>query len=217
MQVYDDFAHHPTAIATTLQGLRAQVGRERITAVLEPRSNTMKMGVHNDTLRPSLAEAVRALEVGALGYLAKPLAPAAGEEEAPTFGAPVLVLRDVTERPEGVDAGVAELVGTDPDRILTAAEAALASPSGVRPGVVHSVLLRQLFKWPLTWILGVPMTFLLGMVQGGAFSYSGDADFARYFNLWITVYMLIAFVGHFIACQRLIRRTGQHLTGIVKR
>ncbi|MDH3224960.1 MAG: UDP-N-acetylglucosamine 2-epimerase (non-hydrolyzing) [Gemmatimonadota bacterium] len=48
------------------------------------------------------------------------------QEEAPTFGTPVLVLRDVTERPEGVDAGVATLVGTDPDRILEAAGTILA-------------------------------------------------------------------------------------------
>ena len=47
------------------------------------------------------------------------------QEEAPTFGVPVLVLRDVTERPEGVEAGVAELVGTDPDRITQRARAAL--------------------------------------------------------------------------------------------
>jgi UDP-N-acetylglucosamine 2-epimerase (non-hydrolysing) len=47
------------------------------------------------------------------------------QEEAPTFGVPVLVLRDVTERPEGVDAGVAELVGSDPERILDAADRAL--------------------------------------------------------------------------------------------
>ncbi len=49
--LYDDFAHHPTAIATTLDGLRARVGDERIIAVLEPRSNTMKLGVHAETLR----------------------------------------------------------------------------------------------------------------------------------------------------------------------
>ncbi len=55
--VYDDFAHHPTAIATTLQGLRAKVGKQRILAVLEPRSNTMKMGVHNEVLAKSLLEA----------------------------------------------------------------------------------------------------------------------------------------------------------------
>jgi UDP-N-acetylmuramate: L-alanyl-gamma-D-glutamyl-meso-diaminopimelate ligase len=52
--VYDDFAHHPTAIASTLDGLRRRVGKERIVAVLEPRSNTMRMGVHRDTLAPSL-------------------------------------------------------------------------------------------------------------------------------------------------------------------
>jgi UDP-N-acetylmuramate: L-alanyl-gamma-D-glutamyl-meso-diaminopimelate ligase len=55
--VYDDFAHHPTAIRTTLAGLRASVGTKRIIAVLEPRSNTMRLGIHKDTLGPSLAEA----------------------------------------------------------------------------------------------------------------------------------------------------------------
>jgi UDP-N-acetylmuramate: L-alanyl-gamma-D-glutamyl-meso-diaminopimelate ligase len=53
--VYDDFAHHPTAIATTLAGLRARVGNARIIAVLEARSNTMKLGVHRAHLAPSLA------------------------------------------------------------------------------------------------------------------------------------------------------------------
>ncbi len=52
------------------------------------------------------------------------------QEEAPTFGAPVLVLREVTERPEGVEAGVAELVGTDGERILARARAALARSDG---------------------------------------------------------------------------------------
>ncbi|MBY6064833.1 UDP-N-acetylmuramate:L-alanyl-gamma-D-glutamyl-meso-diaminopimelate ligase [Pseudidiomarina sediminum] len=55
--VYDDFAHHPTAIATTLAGLRAKVGAQRIFAVLEPRSNTMKRGVHADQLSAALAQA----------------------------------------------------------------------------------------------------------------------------------------------------------------
>ena len=58
--VYDDFAHHPTAIATTLEGLRERVGAARIVAVLEPRSNTMKLGVHREQLAPSLALADRA-------------------------------------------------------------------------------------------------------------------------------------------------------------
>lgn len=52
------------------------------------------------------------------------------QEEAPTFGVPVLVLRDVTERPEGVDAGVAELVGTDRERIVARSLAALARGEG---------------------------------------------------------------------------------------
>lgn len=55
--VYDDFAHHPTAINLTLNGLRNNVGKERIIAILEPRSNTMRMGVHAETLAPSLAAA----------------------------------------------------------------------------------------------------------------------------------------------------------------
>jgi len=57
--VYDDFAHHPTAIRTTLEGLRQRVGQARIVAVLEPRSNTMKRGVMKDALPASLAEADR--------------------------------------------------------------------------------------------------------------------------------------------------------------
>jgi len=59
INVYDDFAHHPTAISKTLQGLRAHVQNQRILAVLEPRSNTMKSGVHKDTLAASLQLADR--------------------------------------------------------------------------------------------------------------------------------------------------------------
>jgi UDP-N-acetylmuramate: L-alanyl-gamma-D-glutamyl-meso-diaminopimelate ligase len=55
--VYDDFAHHPTAIATTVAGLRGRVGQSRILAVLEPRSNTMKLGTMKDALSGSLADA----------------------------------------------------------------------------------------------------------------------------------------------------------------
>jgi UDP-N-acetylmuramate: L-alanyl-gamma-D-glutamyl-meso-diaminopimelate ligase len=57
VRVYDDFAHHPTAIRTTIDGLRRRVGGARIVAVLEPRSATMKMGVHRDSLGPSLSGA----------------------------------------------------------------------------------------------------------------------------------------------------------------
>ncbi|OGS92518.1 MAG: UDP-N-acetylmuramate:L-alanyl-gamma-D-glutamyl-meso-diaminopimelate ligase [Gallionellales bacterium GWA2_59_43] len=55
--VYDDFAHHPTAIDTTVAGLRRKVGEARILAVLEPRSNTMKLGVMKDALPGSLKDA----------------------------------------------------------------------------------------------------------------------------------------------------------------
>jgi UDP-N-acetylmuramate: L-alanyl-gamma-D-glutamyl-meso-diaminopimelate ligase len=67
--VYDDFAHHPTAIATTLEGLRQRVGRARILAVLEPRSNTMKLGVMKDQLAGSLRVADKVFCYGAnLGW-----------------------------------------------------------------------------------------------------------------------------------------------------
>ncbi len=68
--VYDDFAHHPTAIETTLRGLRARVAGARIVAVLEPRSNTMKLGVHRELLAPALALADRAwfLSAADLGW-----------------------------------------------------------------------------------------------------------------------------------------------------
>lgn len=55
--LYDDFAHHPTAIETTLSGLRKQVGEEPILAIIEPRSNTMKSGVHNAILAASASAA----------------------------------------------------------------------------------------------------------------------------------------------------------------
>jgi UDP-N-acetylmuramate: L-alanyl-gamma-D-glutamyl-meso-diaminopimelate ligase len=57
VRVYDDFAHHPTAIATTLAGLRAKVRTARILVGMEPRSNSMRMGAHADELAPSLADA----------------------------------------------------------------------------------------------------------------------------------------------------------------
>ncbi|MGQ0429987.1 MAG: UDP-N-acetylmuramate:L-alanyl-gamma-D-glutamyl-meso-diaminopimelate ligase [Gammaproteobacteria bacterium] len=59
IRVYDDFAHHPTAIAATLDGMRRHAGKKRIVAVLEPRSATMKLGVHRALLAGSLASADR--------------------------------------------------------------------------------------------------------------------------------------------------------------
>jgi UDP-N-acetylmuramate: L-alanyl-gamma-D-glutamyl-meso-diaminopimelate ligase len=63
--VYDDFAHHPTAIITTVDGLRRRVGRSRILAVLEPRSNTMKLGVMKAQLPNSLEAADKIFAYGA--------------------------------------------------------------------------------------------------------------------------------------------------------
>lgn len=59
IHVYDDFAHHPTAIRLTLEGLRRKVGNARILVGLEPRSNTMRAGVHADELGPALIAADR--------------------------------------------------------------------------------------------------------------------------------------------------------------
>ena len=67
--IYDDFAHHPTAIATTLAGLRAKVGAARIVVAMEPRSNSMRLGAHADALAPSLDVA------DAVVFLARPELP----------------------------------------------------------------------------------------------------------------------------------------------
>ncbi|WP_282145834.1 UDP-N-acetylmuramate:L-alanyl-gamma-D-glutamyl-meso-diaminopimelate ligase [Alteromonas stellipolaris] len=87
--VYDDFAHHPTAIATTIDGLRKKVGNDRILAVLEPRSNTMKMGVHKNTLAHSwqAADAVYVYEPQGLDWSLK--------EAAANSPAPTTVFNDV--------------------------------------------------------------------------------------------------------------------------
>jgi len=67
--VYDDFAHHPTAIRTTVNGLRRQVGQARILAIFEPRSNTMKLGTMKAQLPWSLEEADLAFcHSGGLGW-----------------------------------------------------------------------------------------------------------------------------------------------------
>ena len=69
--VYDDFAHHPTAIQTTLEGLRRQVGGATIIALIEPRSNTMKMGVHAKTLLASAEQANQVIwaDLSDMGWL----------------------------------------------------------------------------------------------------------------------------------------------------
>jgi len=73
--VYDDFAHHPTAIATTVEGLRARVGDARIVVAMEPRSNSMRLGAHAEALAPSLdaADAVVFLHRPELRWDAAPI------------------------------------------------------------------------------------------------------------------------------------------------
>jgi UDP-N-acetylmuramate: L-alanyl-gamma-D-glutamyl-meso-diaminopimelate ligase len=95
--VYDDFAHHPTAIATTVAGLRRKVGGARILAVLEPRSNTMKLGAMNAALPESLCDADAVFCYSAkLGWDAKAvLAPLAAK---------VVVKEDLDELIAGIAA-----------------------------------------------------------------------------------------------------------------
>jgi UDP-N-acetylmuramate: L-alanyl-gamma-D-glutamyl-meso-diaminopimelate ligase len=84
VRVYDDFAHHPTAISATLDGLRRRVNGERILAVLEPRSNTMRLGVHNQSLAASLdlADLVYLFSPEDLGWDAAPILASLGERVA---------------------------------------------------------------------------------------------------------------------------------------
>jgi UDP-N-acetylmuramate: L-alanyl-gamma-D-glutamyl-meso-diaminopimelate ligase len=84
LRVYDDFAHHPTAIATTLDGLRKRVNGARILAVLEPRSNTMRRGIHNAELAASLelADRVYVFSPPDLGWDAAPVFAPLGDRAA---------------------------------------------------------------------------------------------------------------------------------------
>ena len=96
--VYDDFAHHPTAIATTLAGLRARVGDACIVVAMEPRSNSMRLGAHADALAPALdgADLVVFLQRPELAWDAgKVVSGLKGEGLAvPDVGALVATLRD---------------------------------------------------------------------------------------------------------------------------
>jgi UDP-N-acetylmuramate: L-alanyl-gamma-D-glutamyl-meso-diaminopimelate ligase len=95
--IYDDFAHHPTAIHTTLEGLRAKVGAARIVVAMEPRSNSMRLGAHADALAPSLdiADAVVFLHRPELSWdAAKVMARVRGESRtAPTADSLIATLR----------------------------------------------------------------------------------------------------------------------------
>ena len=122
--VWDDFAHHPTAIATTVSGLRDQVGSARILAVLEPRSNTMKTGVMKDRLASSLEQTDRVFCYGAnLGWdAAAALAP---------LGARARVESDLQRL---ADAVLAEARSGDQVLVMSNGEF----------GGIHELLLRSL-------------------------------------------------------------------------
>jgi len=126
--VYDDFAHHPTAIETTLDGLRRHVGAARILAVLEPRSNTMKLGAMKEALPGSLAAADRVFCYSAnLGWdVAGALAPLRSK---------ALVFDDLS-------ALIAAIAGeaTSGDHVL------IMSNGGF--GGIHEKLLAQLAQFP---------------------------------------------------------------------
>jgi UDP-N-acetylmuramate: L-alanyl-gamma-D-glutamyl-meso-diaminopimelate ligase len=100
--VYDDFAHHPTAIAATLEGLRSQAGTARILAVLEPRSNTMKLGTMKSQLPGSLADAQRVFCYAAnLGWDAREALAPLGATAAVFDDLPALVAAVVAEARAG--------------------------------------------------------------------------------------------------------------------
>jgi len=100
--VYDDFAHHPTAIATTVTGLRRKVGSARILAVLEPRSNTMKLGTMKSQLPASLAEVdVAFCYAGNLGWDAHEALAPMGERVAVEENLDRLVARIVATAQPG--------------------------------------------------------------------------------------------------------------------
>ena len=87
--VYDDFAHHPTAIETTIDGLRKKVGNQKIIAILEPRSNTMRMGVHKNELAQAwqAADEIHIMQPNNLNWSL--------EEAVENSTAPVYVHKDV--------------------------------------------------------------------------------------------------------------------------
>ncbi len=125
--VYDDFAHHPTAITTTLEGLRRKVGKARIHAVLEPRSNTMRMGVHRDALAESFQQADRI-------YLYQPVD--VGRDSAPMLES----AKDRTAVYDDIEAIIKDLVAEarPGDQILVMSNGAF--------GGIHERLLSALKK-----------------------------------------------------------------------
>jgi UDP-N-acetylmuramate: L-alanyl-gamma-D-glutamyl-meso-diaminopimelate ligase len=125
VEVYDDFAHHPTAIATTLQGLRARGGKGRLVALIEPRSNTMRMGEHRAGLATAVGDADRV-------YWYQPPGMDWSLESLITQGAaPASVSRDVDELAREVAADA-----RSGDRLVIMSNGAF--------GGIHQKLMREL-------------------------------------------------------------------------
>ncbi|ARU58110.1 UDP-N-acetylmuramate:L-alanyl-gamma-D-glutamyl- meso-diaminopimelate ligase [Oleiphilus messinensis] len=134
--LYDDFAHHPTAIKTTLDGLRKRVGESRIVALIEPRSNTMKMGVHQTSLLPSAEQADHVIwaNLGGLGWLEKSVAQVeSGQHE---LGQNIDELLALTEN------AVRMFREQDPEKEV---HVVVMSNGGF--GGIHEKLSQQISKW----------------------------------------------------------------------
>ncbi|MBT0586854.1 UDP-N-acetylmuramate:L-alanyl-gamma-D-glutamyl-meso-diaminopimelate ligase [Alteromonas oceanisediminis] len=141
-RVYDDFAHHPTAIKTTLNGLRERVGDERIIAVLEPRSHTMKMGVH----KADLVDAWRAADEVFL-YMADNVLWRI-DEIGDINGPPLRVFTSVDELVEAVvrsEHAVADVPPGTPESLNVPQQHILVMSNGGFEGI-HGKLLAQLGK-----------------------------------------------------------------------
>ena len=103
VEVYDDFAHHPTAIDTTLEGARKRLGQRKLWAVIEPRSNTMRMGSHKDGLAHSarLADEVIWYQPEGLDWDLQPVIEAAANKAVVARSLDDIIQTIVSEAGEG--------------------------------------------------------------------------------------------------------------------
>ncbi|ENW98273.1 UDP-N-acetylmuramate:L-alanyl-gamma-D-glutamyl-meso-diaminopimelate ligase [Acinetobacter modestus] len=103
IEVYDDFAHHPTAIETTLDGARKRLGERKLWAIIEPRSNTMRMGSHKDGLAHSarLADEVIWYQPEGLDWDLQPVISASANKAEVSRSLDEIIARVVNEAGEG--------------------------------------------------------------------------------------------------------------------
>jgi UDP-N-acetylmuramate: L-alanyl-gamma-D-glutamyl-meso-diaminopimelate ligase len=103
IEVYDDFAHHPTAIETTLDGARKRLGERKLWAIIEPRSNTMRMGSHKDGLAHStrLADEVIWYQPEGLDWDLQPVISASSNKAEVSRSLDDIIARVVNEAGEG--------------------------------------------------------------------------------------------------------------------